>query len=205
MAIALMSAWSVMADKGELVTVELADGTSKEYELHGGLYNKMTGLPLSKLTFTDYGGSNKQQIDLKNIQSITWGGENGERWVCAYYYGYNFVGTNAVDKLSKKKKLFKEIYAGKNIRLYWDKEVNSGTGIVRDIYYFQRNGEEVTYVTNTARGAVAGTELFTKTLLNYFTEKDFAERIEAGEFRPEKIKDVTIDYMIDIARAYDQR
>lgn len=206
-----MAVWSLMAvAASQEVVVEFEDGTTKNLVLKDKFFVPLLNIQDNNLKFEDPVTGKKESYSTDLIKSVSYTSD-GKDYKVVYSNVYDIKLGNpykASEKLSKHRRMLSEVYKGKNITVYAMEVLqNAGPGgTVRYIYtYFQRNGEFPKYVVSVPiSGIRVGGVNMQKYLLNYFTEEDFVKRIKTGEFDLKKVKDWSVEHMVEIAKAYDE-
>ncbi len=208
----IMAACSLMAMAAKQeVVVEFEDGTSKTLLMKDNFFVPLLNIPDRNLKFEDPVTGKKENYSTDSIKSVSFTSK-GKDYKIVYSNVYDVKMGNPYktsDKLSKRRYMLSEVYKGKNITVYAMEVVQAaGPGAtVKYMYtYFQRKGEYPKYVASAPiSGIIVGKINMQKFLLGYFTEEDFVKRIKAGEFDVKKTKDWSVEHMVEVAKAYDER
>ncbi len=198
-----------MAEKQE-VFVEFEDGTSKTLLMKDKFFVPFLNIPDTNLKFENPTTGETEKYDTDLIKSVSYVSDGKDyKVVYSNVYDMKFGSMyKTSEKLSKNRYMLSEVYKGEKITVYaMNTTGGTFTAPVKYMYiYYQRNGEFPKYVCNMpVSGIIAGKINMQKFLLNYFTEEDFVKRIKAGEFDLKKMKDWSVEYMVEVAKAYDER
>ncbi|WP_405373327.1 hypothetical protein [Pseudobutyrivibrio sp.] len=206
-----MDVFFAMAEN-QVVTVEFENGGKKSLLMQNDFFIPFINMPNKVLKFVDPETNEVQKYSTDSIKAVSYKSE-GKDYTAVYTKVYDGMFYKCSKKLSKQRHLLSMVYEGEHINVYASEVVRQmqmpmgATSTTKDMYvYFRRSGEE--YPKYVVSFPITGIKVckinMKKVLLNYFTEPDFVKRIQAGEFDLKKAKDMSVDFMVDIARKYDK-
>lgn len=198
-------------DKDDLfpVVVEFEDGTLREMYSDGNINAPDIQFPAKYkyLKFVNPETKEIEAFEIDALKSVYFHNENGTFKLSYLFLHYSAIKSDcrASKKLWKYKQSAFSVYEGKNINVY-AQFYSSVTGLSKStVVFFQRKGENAKFVMRAYKQYGIYTILpLKRALLNYFTEEDFVKRIKAGEFKLKHRKDWSLEYMVEIAKAYDE-